>query len=176
MAEPRVHLLRSGEWEWCNAAHCSFLFHVDEVSPQEAQALPLGLMLPIFEAVQPPSGYNEARRAKYWEDGSGELHRDYDLPAGVHEDGTLEWYQHGVHHRENGQPTWVGGDGHIEWHLNDELHRDGDMPAVIYSDGSRAWYQHGRLHRVGAPAEIESDGTERYFLNGDEVSREQACA
>jgi len=31
---------------------------------------------------------------------NGELHRDYDLPAVVEENGTKMWYQHGVLHRD----------------------------------------------------------------------------
>jgi hypothetical protein len=80
-------------------------------------------------------------------DTDGLVHRDHDLPAICHPDGTQQWFQHGV------------------------AHRDGDQPAYIDPHCCQ-WIDHGRLSRdvSHGPAYIETrpDGTVRiewYYLD-----------
>ena len=80
----------------------------------------------------------------------GYFHSLGDLPAMIRPNGTKFWYQHG------------------------EIHRDyDDLPAVIYANGSKYWYQHGDLHRLTGPAVEFSDGEVRYWIEGEELSKEQ---
>jgi hypothetical protein len=72
----------------------------------------------------------------------GEKHRDDDLPAEVHKDGTKMWFFKGL------------------------LHRLGDRPAVEWADGSKIWYYRGQIHRVNGPAAMWADGTNVWYLFG----------
>jgi len=43
---------------------------------------------------------------------------------------------------------------------------------IIYSDGC-SWYVNGKLHRENGPAVIDMwNKTQKYYLNGEEVSKE----
>lgn len=52
------------------------------------------------------------------------------------------------------------------------LHCD-DGPAVQYCDGTKAWLVHGDRHRVHGPAVEWADGTVEYWLDGEQVTRDQ---
>ena len=121
----------------------------------------------------------------------GKLHRDNDLPAIIHTNGSKEWYQNGLSHRNNlpaveyasgekewykhdylhsfnDQPAIIHANGDKRWYKHGQLHRNGDQPAMI-CNGSRLWYQHDNLHRIGLPAVIYADGTVEYWQNGQLV-------
>ena len=44
---------------------------------------------------------------KCWYDYNGKLHRDDDLPAVIHPEGSKEWYKHGRHHRVDDKPAVI---------------------------------------------------------------------
>ena len=44
---------------------------------------------------------------------------------------------------------------------------------VEYDDGDEAWFQDGSWHCVGAPAYVYKNGREFYYVDGNEVSKEQ---
>jgi len=143
---------------------------------------------------EPPTNSDEYDDT--WRDEDGLLHRDNDLPAIVHSEGTKEWYQHGKVHRENDKPAKIFADGDQYWFINNELHRDNgpaiikyngdskhwyqrgkyhrdDGPALELSDGTKIWYQHGDKHREDGPAVVRSDGVSDYYLNGQLVSEQR---
>lgn len=63
-----------------------------------------------------------------------------------------------------------------QWYEDPEmtsLHRDGDLPAVEYKMGDKEWWNHGLLHRVTGPAIVNADGSEYYYLNGNEYTEKQ---
>ena len=76
---------------------------------------------------------------------NNELHRDNDLPAVIHADGTQYWWVGGRLHRDNDLPAVIHADGSQYWYVNGELHRDNDLPAVIHADGSQKWWVNGRF-------------------------------
>jgi len=51
-------------------------------------------------------------------------------------------------------------------------HRLNNKPALMYLDGYAAWYVNGFRHRTDGPALIYENGTEFYFLNDEEYSKE----
>ena len=60
----------------------------------------------------------------------------------------------------------TGSDGAIRhYNSSGNLHRLGG-PAIIYANGSERWYQNGRLHREDGPAVVRADGSNDWFLNG----------
>jgi len=59
------------------------------------------------------------------------------------------WYQNGKCHRDGDMPAVIHSDGSQEWYRNGELHRGGDQPAIVRNYGSQEWYQNGKLHRDG---------------------------
>jgi antitoxin component YwqK of YwqJK toxin-antitoxin module len=96
------------------------------------------------------------------------LHRDYDLPAVIHPDGSMEYYVNGKLHRDGDLPAIIYPDGTMGYYKNDKCHRDGDFPAVICSDGTTEYYKNGQLHRDDdLPAVILPDGTMEYYVNGE---------
>jgi hypothetical protein len=103
---------------------------------------------------------------KMWYVGN-RLHRDFDQPAEVSDDGHKCWYQHGKRHRDNDRPAVIWSDGTRMWCVHGENHRDNDKPAVIRANGSRAWYQRGILHRAnGLPTEVTLRGTKERGRGG----------
>ena len=54
---------------------------------------------------------------------NGEAHRDNDLPAIVHSDGTKHWQKNGKLHRENG-PALIFPNGDCIWHLKGILYTE----------------------------------------------------
>jgi hypothetical protein len=135
----RSHLLYNGEWRPCDDEACLAPFHVD-MTPAEVREVPLPLLLPIFEVVNPPRMIIGDK--KVWARPDQRLHRGWDLPAIVSNDGSLGWYKEG------------------------KRHRDGGKPAVIYTGGRMLWLENDELHRLDGPASIDFDGTERWYING----------
>jgi hypothetical protein len=135
---------------------CELKFHFPDTTPAEMASLPMRALLPLLEVMDPPTelllGETKAWVTRnIWDESSNPyaFHRDYDLPAVIHGDGTMQWWQ------------------------RDKQHRDGDKPAHVGRRGEQYWYQHGNLHREGGlPATIEADGAAEYYLNGEEVDVE----
>jgi hypothetical protein len=99
---------------------------------------------------------------------NGMIHRDEDLPASIHYDGTQYWYQFGRWHRDNDKPACVSIDGDKVWYRRGLIHRDNDQPAVIRPDYHMEWWQHGKRHRDGnKPAIIWDDGTQEWYWHGE---------
>jgi hypothetical protein len=55
--------------------------------------------------------------------------------------------------------------GDVFYLKNSKWHRE-DGPAIIHNSGYKAWRFEGLLHNLNGPAEILSDGTKRYWING----------
>ena len=79
--------------------------------------------------------------------GKAIFHRENDLPAIEHSDGSKFWYKEGKSHREN------------------------DLPATEWSDGTKSWWKEGKRHRDnGKPAIIRTGAKkEEYWVNGRSV-------
>jgi hypothetical protein len=75
---------------------------------------------------------------------NGSLHRDNDLPAEVHPDGSCEWWQDGLRHRDNDLPAVMFASGERQWWQHSCLHREGDKPAITNSGGKDIWYKNGK--------------------------------
>jgi hypothetical protein len=138
-----VDRLMNGAWVECTLGpSCSALFHVPSLTAEEAEALPLHLLLPLLEVLDPPSHvYPDGE--KVWQDAQGHGHREYDLPALVNPDGTLIWYWHGARHRLHDRPAAIFASGTLCWYQDDRRHRDGRKPAMIEPDGTQYWYIQG---------------------------------
>jgi hypothetical protein len=106
------------------------------------------------------------------------LHRNDDLPAVMHSDGTLEWYRHGVPHRENpllphrmsctGTQTWLDAEKRV--------HREGGLPAIVDADGTKTWMVRGRYFAEGDnPHVVTKDGVSLWFGEDDKVCRRKEC-
>jgi hypothetical protein len=65
------------------------------------------------------------------------LHRDGDLPAVVHRDGTQEFYMFGLRHRERGRPAYIGADGTKAWCRAGQYYRPNGLPAIEYAGGGK---------------------------------------
>ena len=72
----------------------------------------------------------------------GKLHRDNDLPARIHADGTMSWWQNGKCHRDGDKPACVSVP-ETSWWQNDKFHRENGKPALIYSNGTQHYYENG---------------------------------
>jgi len=54
-----------------------------------------------------------------------------------------------------------------EWTNSEgKYHRIG-APAVIEADGTQKWYHKGKIHREGGPAVNKPDGTQKWYVNGN---------
>ena len=134
-----VHRTLSGGWEACDG--CTLPMHLPDLTPVAAAAIPLELLLPILEVMQPPQ-FTSGDTHKIWLVGEV-AHRDYDLPAVIQGDGSLLWMQH------------------------ERKHRNHDLPAVIDADGRREWWRSGRRHRETGPAVVNPDGSVDYWRHGE---------
>jgi len=66
----------------------------------------------------------------------------------------------------------------INYELLEEVASEGKIPKnftgiVEYSDGDKNWFQNGLWHRIGAPAYLYVNGREFYYVNGNNVSKEE---
>ena len=147
-----THRTLAGDWAVCPAPEtCELLFHFPQTTPLQMAAVPLELLLPVLNAVDPPR-QDTVHGAAWFADGY--MHRDYDLPAQIKPEYML-WYRHGKLHREHDRPARVLPDGELEWFVDGYNHRADDQPALIRPSGVRAWYRDGVLHRAdGLPAVI----------------------
>jgi hypothetical protein len=101
---------------------------------------------------------------KYWYK-LGKLHRDNDLPAIIHSDGSSEWFQNGLLHREQDLSARITKEFQV-WYKNGLRHRDNDLPASI-SAGIQEWWKNGQLHRDNdKPAIIYKSGFTFWYKNG----------
>lgn len=75
------------------------------------------------------------------------------------------WFRCGQLHRENDLPAVIHNDGNDKyWFINGLLHRDYDQPASFeimfkvqgYVEYLECWFSHGEYHRIGNPAIIET--------------------
>jgi hypothetical protein len=67
----------------------------------------------------------------------------------------------------------VDRDGTVRYYDEDnKLHRD-DGPALILPNGSQFWFCHGILHREDGPAREFDNGDEDYWLDGEQVTKEE---
>lgn len=77
----------------------------------------------------------------------GRSHRDNDLPAVIHADGSRFWFKNGMLHRDNDLPAAIHANGTHCWYVDGKLHRDDYLPAVIHASGGHYWYRNGKFIR-----------------------------
>jgi len=53
-----------------------------------------------------------------------------------------------------------------EWFVNSELHK-----TETSENGNKFWYLNDKLHREDGPAQVYTDGEERWWLNNTEYSK-----
>jgi hypothetical protein len=117
-----VHRTLIGDWAECSDPACGLKFHIPDLTVAEVEAIPLVTLLPLLEVIDPPTRVN-LRGDKYWsipdKDSPIPLtHREYDLPAVVWADGSLEWALNGQFHRPPGRPARIYKDGTCYWWVN----------------------------------------------------------
>jgi hypothetical protein len=188
-----IHRMLDGSWAKCPlSSTCGLKFHIPDMSVAEVERIPLTLLLPILAVSDPPStpdiwqptnllrdsadwatSVQRMKQASTWlkldpsPDNPPVLHRDYDLPAVVWRDGTLDWYQEGARHRDHDRPAITLADGSCFWYQHGIPHRGNDQPAVVWADGTLEWYRNGLRHRGGGrPAMTWLDGLSQYWVNG----------
>ena len=164
----RTHRTTDGLWRSCQNAACKLRFHLP-LPVDEVRVLPFELLLPLFQAVDPPT-HIALNGTQSWQLFERYLHREYDLPARVQADGTLEWYHLGKLHRAHGRPAVIRADGSREWYVMDQPHRK-HGPAIMLANGRREWHRDGSLHRIGGPAIITERGHRDYYEFGYQVVR-----
>lgn len=116
---------------------------------------------------QPPTEIDQYG-AHQWLDSEGRLHRNWDLPAVIEQNGSMAWCQHGQLHRDGDRPARFRSRGTNEWWIHNQKHRDGDLPSVVDKDGSKIWYQHDQIHRdEDRPAVVNSNGDQIWYQSGE---------
>jgi hypothetical protein len=133
-----VHIELDGTYAVCNHEICELPIHLPLDTAEEARVLPYIALLTLIEAFDPPT-LTLVSGTKVWRDTEDHFHRDFDLPAVVHADGSLVWLHHGLRHRLHDRPAIVRRDGTFEWWVNGE-NRDGllDYSIATSSDGASA--------------------------------------
>ena len=99
------------------------------------------------------------------------FHREGDLPAVIHSDGTLKWFKHGKLHRNGDRPAIVSPARQTQvWYLHGMMHREGDEPAVVHEHVVRQWYLFGKRHRSNdKPAVMRDNGTCEWWVYGQRI-------
>lgn len=114
---------------------------------------------------------------EYWVD--GRLHRK-DGPAIEYEDGEVEFYLNGVLLSKDDYEEAIDYDlrvispspNTVYFKNKNGLFHRVEGPAVKLKNEER-WYYNGFLHREDGPALNEYGGRKGYYLNGQEISKEQ---
>lgn len=108
--------------------------------------------------------------AHIWFDEQRNIHRIFNKPAIICEDGSKFWMIHGKLHREHDLPAIIYQDNSMVWYNNGIIHRDHDRPAMIHYNYAQYWYKHGSLHREhNLPAVIHNDGNGNWYSHGNKV-------
>ena len=117
-----AHRELDGSWTACPApdepGRCMAGFHMRNTEPAVLTAMPARLLWPLLAAIDPPAVPATIPGAQAWLDEDGELHRDFDLPALIWENGQVEWWWHGVPHRNAAGPALIRPDGGLEYYLH----------------------------------------------------------
>jgi hypothetical protein len=100
-----VHRTLDGAWAACNDEACPLMFHFPDMTLEEAQQLPIHVLYPLLDVIDPPTFVGLYYKA--WSNPDRQVHRDYDLPAVVWNDGKMEWWQHDSNFRDNDKPHTV---------------------------------------------------------------------
>ncbi len=103
----------------------------------------------------------------------GIIHRDDNKPAiEVNINylyGRQEWRKEGKLHREGDLPAIEHVNGSKEWYKDGDLHRDGG-PAIDHIDGTQQWLKHNKFHREDGPAYITQNGMEQFWIDGKKLT------
>jgi len=59
------------------------------------------------------------------------------------------------------------------WRNSEGQHHRLGGPAVIRSDGTQKWYLNDQCHRVGGPALIHPNGNQYWYLKGKKSTQEE---
>ena len=104
---------------------------------------------------------------RFWEDTSGNTHREDDLPAIENENGDREWYKNGALHRDGDLPAKTTSTEQ-RWYKYGRPHRDDNKPAIVNTvTGVSEWFVGGRRHREDGPAWYnEKTGECKFWLDG----------
>jgi hypothetical protein len=76
---------------------------------------------------------------------NGNLHRDFDRPASIFQDGTQEWMQNGLYDRKCDKPSCIEFSGCREWRKDNLLHRAHGKPARVFAGGEKQWWINGEF-------------------------------
>jgi len=138
------------------------------ICPKCNQYTPYNFNTPKPYIYDDENNYELENGNKTWKNKEGQIHRDNDLSAVIHTNGTKGWYKEGLLHRDNDLPAVIHPDGTQIWFKEGKHHRDNDLPAVIYTNGTQYWYKEDLRHRDNdQPAIIFADGTKQYWVNGN---------
>lgn len=77
----------------------------------------------------------------------------------------------GLLHSIHDEPAVILESGERKWYYQGLLHREGN-PAIQIPGYENQYYEMGLKHRVDGPA-IESIDGEEYWINGNQISKEQ---
>lgn len=86
--------------------------------------------------------------------------------------GGQEWFRGSKLHRDETEGPAVITHEHVAYYRNGKLHRT-NAPAIEYKNGLKMWMRSGYLNREDGPAVIRPDGTEEYYINDRQVSKEE---
>jgi hypothetical protein len=102
-----THRLLNGDWAECPEPEvCALKFHFPDMSVAEARSMPFHLLLPLLNLIDPPTTTDS--QGQTWRGAlPGILHREYDLPAVINEDGRMEWWVNNYRWREGDKPRVV---------------------------------------------------------------------
>lgn len=66
----------------------------------------------------------------------------------VNGDRTIMHYQNGLLHRNNDLPAIIHSDGSCKWAKNGELYRDNNLPSIELINGSKMWTTNGMITKI----------------------------
>ena len=149
-----THRELNGDWAECPVPDtCELKFHLPDLSPAEASALPMHVLYPLLEVIDPPT-YDEYG-SKAWLNAEGLSDRAYDLPAEIR----------------------TGHNACFGWWLDGRQHREHGRPASVYPNGIMAWFEHDKRHRIDGPAVIKPEaGETEYWQHGEFLYGYMKCA
>ena len=87
--------------------------------------------------------------------------------------------EHTIEYYRNLTPEELTKLGYIKDHLDDwvirnrsgNIHSYNDEPSVVRNDKGLEWHKSGKNHRVTGPAFITCDDDDRYYINGNGMSK-----
>ena len=76
---------------------------------------------------------------------NGDFHREFDLPAIEHRNGTKEWWNNGRRYRADDLPSIEYANGDKWWCVNGKFDRQDGLPVIEYANGKKEWKRRGKF-------------------------------